>query len=50
MWTARLKKLVDSLTGANNVLLSYVNVEDSGTGRTQAGTSGENSGTDGGSH
>ena len=45
---SEIEKLVDSLTGANNVLLSYVNVKIAGTGRAQAGTSGEDSGTDGG--
>ena len=32
-----IERLVDSLTGTNNVLLSYVN-QDSGTGRAPAGT------------
>ena len=49
MWTARLKAGGQS-DGRKQCAALLCECEDSGTGRAQAGTSGEDSGADGGSH
>ena len=43
---SEIEKLVDSLTGANNVLFSYVNVKIAELDGLQTGTSGKDSGVD----